>query len=244
MSIIIGVTSGKGGTGKTTICAGLSYAFASIDKKILIIELDIGLRCLDIILGINDKVVYDIGDVIKGDCQISDAIVKCASNDRIHLISAPMDISKVIDVNEIAEFCLSLKKYYDYIIIDMPAGIGMGCSLSPKVCDITLIVVTPDPICIRDARKVVNIMRECNYNNMRLLINMATKLVIKKNVISNYDEIIDNVSVQLIGIIPDDINIKISAFKGFNFSETVNTMTIFSNIASRIEGNYIPLRFK
>lgn len=244
MGNIITITSGKGGTGKTTICAGLSYAMALKEKKILLIELDLALRALDIMLGLDERVVYDLGDVLENNCDVLDAIVSSELYPNISLIASPVDISKKFDVDDIIKVCLDLKPSYDYIIIDTPAGVGVGCYISPKIADLTLLVVTPDPICIRDARKMVNLMREYNYNNTRLIINRANRLVIKNKIIKNYDEIIDSVSVQLIGVIPEDKNIPLSTFRGQSFENNTNSFLIFQNIASRLMGDYIPLVVK
>lgn len=244
MGNIISITSGKGGTGKTTICAGLGHAIALHNKKVLIIELDIGLRALDIMLGLDDKVVYDLGDILNQTCKISDAILQNEKYPNIHFIASPVDISKNFNIDDISKFCLTLKSLYDYIIIDTPAGIGMGCYLSPKVSDITLLVVTPDPICVRDARKMVDLMREYNYQQIRLIINKANRKVIKNKIIKNYDEVIDSVSVQLIGVIPEDFNISLYTFKGEPFDYNSNAGVIFRNISNRLMGYYVPLSVK
>ena len=149
-SKIIAVTSGKGGTGKSTICAGLGYALAKQGHRTLLIELDFGLRCLDIIFGVENDIRYDLGDVLAGRKTALEAVAQVPMANNLNLLCAPKTLTSV-NAEQIVNICRSVKKYFEYIIIDTGAGINSHVFDIVEQANLILVISTPDPVCIRDA---------------------------------------------------------------------------------------------
>ncbi len=244
MSKIIAVTSGKGGTGKSSICANLGYALAKQGHRTLILELDIGLRCLDIMLGMKGNVTYDLGDVLNGTCDVYKAttVVKMASN--LNFISAPSDPFAVINAQQIKSITDEIRKYYEYIIVDTSAGINENVFDITAQSDLILIVTTPDPICVRDAQMMSDEFYKRGNQKQRLIVNKVSKKLLVNGVIGNIDEIIDTVGVQLIGVIPDDSEVTLSAGKGVPLPSKSMGFLAFNAISRRIKGEDAPLAIK
>lgn len=236
MSKITMVASGKGGVGKSTVCAMLGTALARSGKKVLIVELDMGLRCLDIILGISNRTVYDLSDVISGRCTPKDAVVRCDACENLYVTVSPNDPSFDFDNQQFSDFLKKLYGVFDYVFIDTPAGMGRQMEAAAALCDSALIVATPDPVCVRDGSKTADKLSQLGVKDMRLIINRVNTQDPKGNSICNFDEIIDAVCVQLIGVVPDDRDAALALSQG----ETVSAKTVFSaafdNIAKRFSG--------
>lgn len=244
MSKIIAVTSGKGGTGKSSICAELGFSLAKQGHRTLIIELDFGLRCLDIMLGVKDDIVYDLGSVIEGKCDVYKATtqVKLASN--LSIICAPEDPFSKVDAETIKNICTEMRKYYEYIIVDTSAGTNESVFDVVEQSDLILINTTPDPICVRDARTMSDEFYKRGNKKQRLIINKVDNEIFKADIIGDLDEIIDTVGVQLIGVIPNDDAVTISTGKGIPLPSNSNAFKAFDAISKRIKGEDVPLSFK
>lgn len=240
MAKIIAITAGKGGTGKSSTCAGVSYALAKKGHRTLIIELDFGLRCLDIMLGIKDKVAFDIGDFLAGRCDIykTASIVGMANN--LQLICAASDPFMEINPDKIMQACLDMGKYYEYIIIDT-AGVGAPVFKVLQKADMILMVTTPDPVCVRDASILSDNLYVRGCKNQRLVINKMPDDVLKMGLVSDLDEMIDEVGIQLLGVIPDDINVPLSFGKGVPLPLDAPAQKAYTAIAARITGEEVPL---
>ncbi|MFA5658067.1 MAG: P-loop NTPase [Oscillospiraceae bacterium] len=245
MSKVIAVTSGKGGTGKSSICASLGYALAKQGHRTLIVELDIGLRCMDIMLGMQAKVTYDLGDVIKGKCDVYKAttIVQMASN--LNFIAAPSDPFITINAQQIKIITNEMRKYYEYIIVDTSAGINGNVFDIVAQSDLILIVTTPDPVCVRDAQMMSDEFYKRGNQKQRLIINKANKkLLASRELVRDLDEIIDTVGVQLIGVVPEDKEITVSTGKGIPLLSNSLGFLAFGAISRRIKGEDVPLSIK
>lgn len=232
MSEVISVVSGKGGVGKSTVAANIAYGLARLSKKTLVVELDFGLRGLDIIFGVENKVVYDLSDV-SDDTDIMSACVECC--DDLFLLPAP---TKLID-SDLSLIAEKARGQFEFIIFDCPAGIGQ---LVCDVCDfsdVVLLVTVPDPISVRDAAHVSSIRNDTE--NMRLIINKATKKLDKKSSFSDFDDIMDTVGIRLIGVLPEEQLVKEQSSNGGTIPESVAARRAFDNIARRICGEYVPL---
>ena len=238
MAKVISITSGKGGVGKSSVAIGLATAFAFRKKRVLIIELDIGLRCIDLMLGVENEVVYDLGDIVCNRCSLYDAIIHAGD---IHYIAAPPNISTQFSFKKVVDLINALKNDYDYIVIDTPAGLGISILSIRDLADMALIVTTPDAVCIRDAAKVALMAEESGFTNYRLIINRVSKAGMKKAGISDIDEIIDNAGAQLIGVIPDDMSYRIALSKGKKIDEKSIIADVFDAISRRIDSDYVPL---
>lgn len=244
MSKIIAITSGKGGTGKSTICAELGFALAKQGHRTLIIELDFGLRCLDIMLGVKDDVKYDLGSVISGQVDVYQATtpVKMASN--LSLVCAPEDPFSKVDAATIKRICEEMRKYYEYIIVDTSAGTNESVFDVVEQSDLILINTTPDPICVRDARAMSDEFYKRGNKKQRLIINKIDPEIFQSDIIKDLDDIIDTVGVQLIGVIPNDDAVVISTGKGVPLPSGSNAFKAFDAISRRIKGEDVPLSFK
>lgn len=243
MSKIIAVTSGKGGTGKSTVCAGLGYALAKQGRRTLLIELDFGLRCLDIMFGIEDTIKYDLGDVLAGRKQPLDAVASVPMATNLNLLCAPKTLTSV-KAEQIVEICRSVKKYFDYIIIDTGAGINSHVFDIVEQANLILVVSTPDPVCIRDAGLMSDEFYNRGNKSQRLIINKISKKVIGDKLITNLDEIIDKVGVQLIGVIPDDFKATVATGKGTPIPTDSDALKAFDAISKRLDGDFVPLTIK
>lgn len=241
MGKIIVVTSGKGGVGKSTASALLGYFLKKNGKKSIIIELDMGLRSLDIMLGTEDEIGFDLSDILSGECEPYKAIRTSEKFSGLQFIPAPGTISSSMDTERFVALCIALKKNYDYVIVDSPAGIGELFKIALRAADEALIVTTPDMVCMRDAAQVSFILEEEGVKDQKLLINKLSKAAFKKSSIRDLDEIIDTVGVQLIGVIEQNDAVSSLAARGTKCPEDSNVMIEFGNVAGRIMGKDIPL---
>lgn len=243
MSKIIAVTSGKGGTGKSTVCAGLGYTLAKQGHRTLIIELDFGLRCLDIIFGIENSIKSDLGDVLNGRKTALDAVTQVPMASNLNILCAPKTLTSVT-AEQIVEICRSVKKYFEYIIIDTGAGISSHVFDIVEQANLILVVSTPDPVCIRDASLMSDEFYNRGNKSQRLIINKISKKVIGEALINNLDEIIDKVGVQLIGVIPDDFKMTVATGKGNPIPTDSSALKAFDAISKRLGGDFVPLTVK
>lgn len=243
MSKIIAVTSGKGGTGKSTVCAGLGYTLAKQGHRTLIIELDFGLRCLDIMFGMEGTIQHDLGDVLSGKKKVLDAVSQVSMASNLSILCAPKTLTSV-SAEQIVDICRSIKKYFEYIIIDTGAGINSHVFDIVEQANLILVVTTPDPVCIRDASLMSDEFYNRGNKSQRLIINKASKRIIGSQLVSHLDEIIDKIGVQLIGVIPDDFKLTVSTGKGEPIPTDSEALKAFDAISKRLGGEFIPLTVK
>lgn len=239
MSKVIAVTSGKGGVGKSTFCTHFGRALAAKGKKTIIVEFDSGLRGLDIMLNVSDT-VYDLGDVIEGRCSLRDAITLSDDTGKLFLLPAPAKFSGFLRADELEILCKALRSEFDQIVLDVPAGMAMAEGIA-KVSDLILLLVTPDPICVRDVSFYAHTLKEelKAKAEIRLVINRAQRDTIKHQMIKNFDEIIDQVSAQLIGVLPELKEIYLKTASGQPLKAGSLEEKIFSAIADRTLGNHV-----
>lgn len=235
------IASGKGGVGKSSVCCFVGDALTRLGRKVLIIELDCGLRSLDIMLGVCDKIVFDLNDVLSGRCVASKAIVTCDYNPSLFLLPASQNEQASIDVSQLMELCRRLAMVYQEIIIDMPAGVGVRLRTLSSIADTTYICVTPDPISIRDGAKVLSVMGEY-LKNCRLIINRVPSSPRALPMVRDLDEVIDIVGAQLIGVIPENKEYAVCAATGRPLTQNENR-AVFDRIAARMAGKHMPLAF-
>ena len=241
---LIAVTSGKGGTGKSSICYGLGYTLAKQGNRTLIIELDFGLRCLDLMFGMSGKVQYDLGDVLKGRKEILAAVATVPTASNLNILCAPKDPFMTVTAEEIVDICRRIRKYFDWIIIDTGAGINSHVFDIVEQANLILVVTTPDPICIRDATMMSDEFYKRGNKRQRLLVNKLSKKDIQTHMIDNLDQIIDAVGIQLLGVIPEDFALKESTGKGTPLPPNASSLAAFDAISKRLSGDNIPLVIK
>ena len=244
MSNILVVTSGKGGTGKTTVSYLLAQALCRREKNVLLLELDSGLRGLDLMMGISDRVVYDLSDVLCGRCKPVKAITVCdVPKGNLHLIAAPVDRHFLPDRTNLAALLKGLGGCYDYLILDTSAGLGRGFDVACSVCDGALIVCTADPVSVRDAAKAAQVLKA---KNPRLVINKFLRRILSKD-LPDLDAVIDRVGAQLIAVIPEDPLVAQLLPKGEQLPYNSAALHEIDDMAKRILGERVRLnteRFK
>lgn len=234
MSEIIAFTSGKGGVGKSTICVAIAQELSEMDKKVLIIELDSGLRCIDIMLKLENEIVYDLEDVVKKRCELSQAIITSQSHKNLSIISAAYNPDFFPNNIEIYEI-LKATQNYDYIFFDTGAGYNDNLKSIIDYINTALIIVTPDSISVRDARRISDTLYNDGAKNLRLIINKVN--IDKPNNMDDFDKIIDETATRLIGIIPknDDIFSSTRTNENFLWQKTIK------NLAFRLNNKQIEL---
>ena len=243
MSMIIAVTAGKGGTGKSTTSANVATGLASLGKKTLLVELDFGLRCLDIMLGIRDKVRHDIGEYLEGKIDILTATTKVDRVENLFLVCATRNPFIDINPEKIMGVCEEMREHFDYIIIDT-AGVGSSVFSVIKAADLILMVTTPDAVCVRDGQMLSDFLYVKNCINQRLVINKVSPNFKDEELVYDLDEVMDTVGIPLAGVVPEDVNIKICGSKGEALPPSCGGFKAYDAIAKRIDGQSVPLTMR
>lgn len=240
MSRNIVITSGKGGVGKSSVTAYLGAELCKLRKKVLLIDMDEGLRSLDLMLNVSSETVFDITDLIDGNCSILQSLLQIPGCPELYLLPAPATKGAIEQGDVLKSIVSELSEMFDYILIDSPAGIGEGFYTSLSIADEALLVVNPDPVSVRDGGIVSKLLRKNGIDKIRLVINkLNTSLMIKGSFL-NIDEIIDQTEVQLIAAIPTDYEIVKSSAKGEMLPPSY-AKDAFKRFASRMEGAHIIL---
>ena len=239
------IASGKGGTGKTTVCVCLAAALAKTKKRVLIIDCDSGMRGVDLMLGITDRLVYDISDVISGACEYSDALYKVDGDLELYSIAAPMNADDEVSPSLIRQFVDQIRDEFDEILIDSPAGTGSGFFAAASAAQRALVVVNAEPISIRGCKNIGNRLRELEITDSRLIINrFDEKRFREMGLYQDLDEVIDEAGMRLIGFIPEDIRVIALGQRGAIANNWSQTSVIFDTIAKRLEGVDVPIVVK
>ncbi len=234
------ITSGKGGTGKSTVAVHLASQLAAQGKLTLLVELDSALRSVDIISGVYGKTVYDIEDVLSGICDGSKAVVKSPLHPNLSVISAPVS-GGVVRPDALECFCHRMKPHFEQIIIDTAAGLEAPFCAAAGVCDTAVLVVTPDPVCVRDARVVSDLLWDKGVTNQRMVINRLQTERLARMGIPDLDWCIDQVGVRLLGVVPESVDIALAGANGSSLPATGRDWEIFHRIALRLTGQELPL---
>ena len=241
---VIVITSGKGGVGKTTTTANIGAALADKGHKVLLIDTDIGLRNLDVVMGLENRIVYDLIDVIEGRCRVSQALIKDKRCPNLVLLPAAQIRDKNdVNTDQMKELIFSLKESFDYLLIDCPAGIEQGFKNAIAAADEAIVVTTPEVSATRDADRIIGLLEAAGIKSPRIVVNrLRIDMVKEKNMLS-VEDILDILAVKLLGVVPDDETVVISTNKGEPLVYKGDSLAAkaFKNIASRIEGVEVPL---
>ena len=215
MSRIIVITSGKGGVGKTTTTANIGSALAKLGNKVALIDADFGLRNLDLLLGLENRVVYTAMEVINGECRLEQALVKDKRSSGLVLLPAAQSRGKEsITREQMKDIVSRLSPDYDYIVIDCPAGIEMGFQNAIAPATEALIVTTPEVAAVRDADRVIGLLEANSISNTKLIVNRVRPEMIEANDMMSVEDILEILAIPLVGIIPDDERIIVSSNRG------------------------------
>jgi septum site-determining protein MinD len=233
------ITSGKGGVGKTTTTANIGAALAMEGKSVCVIDADIGLRNLDIVLGLENRIVYDIVDVVTGVCRIKQALIKDKRFPNLFLLPAAQTKDKnAVTPEQMKELVEDLKKTHDFILVDCPAGIEQGFKNAIAGADRAIVVTTPEVSAVRDADRIIGLLEASEIHDPRLIVNRLRVDMVKRGDMMNVEDITDILAVDLIGVVPDDEEVVMSTNRGEPavFKDNALSGMAFRNISKRIMG--------
>lgn len=242
MSEVIVVTSGKGGVGKTTTTANVGSGLAMLNKKVVVIDTDIGLRNLDVVLGLENRIVYNLVDVVEGKCRLKQALIKHKKYPELFLLpSAQTRDKNAVTPEQMIALINDLKQEFDYILLDCPAGIEQGFKNAIAGADRALVVTTPEVSAIRDADRIIGLLEADEMKKIDLIINRIRPDMVKRGDMLKVEDVCDILSVHLIGVVPDDEQIVIATNQG---EPLVGTDTpagkAYENICHRVIGEEVP----
>ncbi len=238
MSQKIIIASGKGGSGKTSLCSGLAMALKKNGNYVLVIDCDIAQGCIDFMLGEEKKALYSWGDVILENCEIEDAV--CSGNG-VDYLTAPKAFREEFTQEAFNKLVDYFGERYSYILFDSPAGITGGFSLAAGAADSGIVVSTPDEVCVKAASRAADELYKAGVEDVRLVINRFDKEFTQKGKFFNIDETIDGVAAQLIGVVPEDKEISFASSTGFSTLADCPAKAAYERIAIRLAGGYIKL---
>ena len=242
ISQVIVVTSGKGGVGKTTTSANVGTGLAKLGKKVCLIDTDIGLRNLDVVMGLENRIVYNLLDVVEGNCRVKQALIRDKRHPGLYLMpSAQTKDKSAVSPGQMIKIIEYLKEQFDYIILDCPAGIEQGFQNAIAGAERALVVTTPEVSAIRDADRIIGLLEANGFEKMDLIINRLRTDMVKRGDMMSAADVVDILGIPLIGIVPDDENVVVATNQGEPLvgSDTPAGMA-YSNVVSRIEGKEVP----
>lgn len=244
MSRIIVVTSGKGGVGKTTCTANLGMALAQRGKSVAVVDADFGLRNLDLLLGLENRIVYTAVDVVVGDCRLDQALVKDKRQPQLVLLAAAQNRTKdAVNPEQMGELVKTVAKDYDYVLVDCPAGIEMGFQNAIAGANEAVVVTTPEIAAVRDADRVIGLLEANDVKKLNLIVNRLRPGMVQADQMMSVQDVQEILAIPLLGVVPDDEKVIVSTNRGepLVLSTEISLAGIaFQNIAQRLEGDAVP----
>ena len=243
MGEVIVITSGKGGVGKTTTTANIGTALAMMGKRTVLLDTDIGLRNLDVVMGLENRIVYHLVDVTENRCRLHQAMIRYKKLDTLSLIPAAQTRDKsAVSEGQMKKVTDALKKEFDYVLIDCPAGIEQGFKNAVAGADRALVVTTPEISAVRDADRVIGLLEAAGLPQPQVIVNRVRFDMVRRGEMMNIEDILDILAVDLIGIVADDEDIVISTNRGEPIAKNQLSAAgkSFRNIARRIAGEDVP----
>ncbi|MBD5558936.1 MAG: septum site-determining protein MinD [Clostridia bacterium] len=244
MENVIVITSGKGGVGKTTTTANLGTGLALAGKRVALVDTDIGLRNLDVVLGLENRIVYDLVDVVEGTCKLKQALIKDKRYEGLYLLPAAQTRNKMaVSPEQMKELIEELEKDFDYILIDCPAGIERGFKNAVAGAKSAIVVTVPEVSSVRDADRIIGLLSANGIDDVRLLINRVRPELVRRGDMLAIDDTLEILGVDLIGVIPEDERI----FRSSNLGEPAVTDhsslagQAYSNVTQRVMGEDVPM---
>lgn len=242
---VVTITSGKGGVGKTTVTANLGMALAQLGQRTVVVDADIGLRNLDVVMGLENRVVYDLVDVVEGACGLRQALVRDKRVEGLYLLPAAQTRDKTaVNPAQMVALCRQLQEQFDFILIDSPAGIEQGFRNAVVPADRVLVVTTPEVAAVRDADRVIGLLEAEGKEDIALILNRVDMEMVQRGEMLSVEDVLDVLAIQLIGVVPEDEAILVSSNRGSPVVLDGNSWVAqaFRDIARRLLGEDVPIR--
>jgi septum site-determining protein MinD len=243
-SRVITITSGKGGVGKTTTTANLGTALAMGGKKVAVVDGDIGLRNLDAVLGLENRIVYDLVDVVEGQCRLRQALIKDKRQPELYLLPAAQTRDKnAVNSMQMEQLCQQLREEFDFVVIDSPAGIEQGFRNAIVGADDIIIVANPEMASVRDADRIIGLVEAAGKPEPRLILNRLRPEMVRRGDMMDVADVLEVLGIGLIGIVPEDEAIIVATNKGEPavYDKRSRAGRAFFNASQRIMGEDVPL---
>ncbi len=242
MSEVIVITSGKGGVGKTTTTANVGTGLAKAGKKVVLIDTDIGLRNLDVVMGLESRIVYNLVDVMEGNCRIKQALIKDKRTPNLYLLpSAQTRDKSAVSPEQMSKLTNELREEFDYILLDCPAGIEQGFKNAIAGADRAIVVTTPEVSAVRDADRIIGLLEANEIHRTELIVNRLRADMIRRGDMMSSDDVVEILAIDLLGIVPDDENIVISTNQGEPLvGNNTQAGKAYENICRRVLGEEVP----
>jgi septum site-determining protein MinD len=244
MAKVITITSGKGGVGKTTSTANLGTALAGLGNKVVVVDADIGLRNLDVVMGLENRIVYDLVDVIEGNCRLRQALIKDKHEAELYLLPAAQTRDKdAVTQEEMIELVDQLREEFDFVLIDSPAGIESGFKNAIAGADEIIIVTTPEVSAVRDADRIIGLCEAYEKGQPRLILNRLRPKMVRSGEMMSVEDVLQILAIDLIGIIPEDEDVITATNKGevLVLDKSSRTGKYYIDIARRINGEEVAI---
>lgn len=238
------ITSGKGGVGKTTVVANLGTALSLLNQKVVMIDGDIGLRNLDLVLGMENRIVYDLVDVVEERCKLRQALIRDRRLANLYLLPATQTRDKeAVHPKEVERIALELVKEFDYVLLDSPAGIDRGFANTVAGAEDAIIVTTPEVASIRDADRVAGLLESRGFPSPKVVINKIRPQMVREGNMLSVDDVLEILGLPLLGIVPDDSKVVIATNRGESVLQQnqTPTATCFNHMARRLRGENLPI---
>lgn len=242
MGEVIVITSGKGGVGKTTSTANIGTGLAMLGKKVALIDTDIGLRNLDVVMGLENRIVYNLVDVVENNCRIKQALIKDKRYPTLYLLpSAQTRDKSAVTPGQMKKLTGELREEFDYILLDCPAGIEQGFKNAIAGADRALVVTTPEVSAVRDADRIIGLLEANEIRRTHLIVNRLRADMVKEGNMMSSDDVVEILAIDLIGIVPDDEHIVISTNNGEPLAGSdCQAGQAYMNICKRVLGEEVP----
>ena len=240
---VMTITSGKGGVGKTTGVANLGVSLALEGNRVVVLDADIGLRNLDVVMGLENRIVYDIVDVVEGRCRLQQALIRDKRLPELHLLPAAQTRDKTaVSPEQMVRLCEKLRQNCDFVLIDSPAGIEQGFQNAIAGADEIVIMTTPDVAAVRDADRIIGLIEAADKGTPKLIINRIKPDMVRRGDMLTTEDVIEILAMELIGIVPEDETIVISTNRGIPVALDGQSKSglAFRNIAQRVMGKDVP----
>lgn len=245
MGEVLVVTSGKGGVGKTTTTANLGTSLAMSGNKVALVDADIGLRNLDVVMGLENRIVYDLVDVVEGFCRLKQALIKDKRMESLYLLPAAQTKDKTaVTPDQMRGLCQELRGEFDFVLIDSPAGIEQGFRNAVAGADKAIIVTTPEVAAVRDADRIIGLLEAANMRSPHLIINRMRPGMVRRGDMMDIEDMLEILAVDLLGVVPEDEQIVISTNRGEPavLSRNSKAGEAYRDITRRLQGEVVPIQ--